>query len=86
MSFKSLKEFGVSAERLGSICKRWMARVQRFVLRARVCVSYVEMYAKNLRYPQTFVLHVQIPVVPHSDAFTSHIWTRCLNCNDCGAS
>lgn len=53
---------------------------------ARVCVSYVEMYAKNLRYPQTFVLHVQIPVVPHSDAFTSHIWTRCLNCNDCGAS
>ncbi|XP_062276724.1 CUGBP Elav-like family member 2 isoform X2 [Scomber scombrus] len=28
MSFKSLKEFGVSAERLGSICKRWMARVQ----------------------------------------------------------
>lgn len=36
MSFKSLKEFGVSAERLGSICKRWMARVQRFVL--CVCV------------------------------------------------
>lgn len=32
MSFKSLKEFGVSAERLGSMCKRWMARVQRFVL------------------------------------------------------
>lgn len=31
MSFKSLKEFGVSAERLGSICKRWMARVQRSV-------------------------------------------------------
>ncbi|XP_037622713.1 CUGBP Elav-like family member 2 isoform X3 [Sebastes umbrosus] len=28
MSFRSLKEFGVSAERLGSICKRWMARVQ----------------------------------------------------------
>ncbi|XP_077424009.1 CUGBP Elav-like family member 2 isoform X3 [Vanacampus margaritifer] len=28
MSFKSLKEFGVSAERLGSIYKRWMARVQ----------------------------------------------------------
>ncbi|XP_061780605.1 CUGBP Elav-like family member 2 isoform X4 [Nerophis lumbriciformis] len=28
MSLKSLKEFGVSAERLGSICKRWMARVQ----------------------------------------------------------
>ncbi|KAM9816061.1 CUGBP Elav-like family member 2 isoform 1-T1 [Syngnathus typhle] len=28
MSFKSLKDFGVSAERLGSICKRWMARVQ----------------------------------------------------------
>lgn len=31
MSFKSFKEFGVSAERLGSICKRWMARVQRSV-------------------------------------------------------
>lgn len=31
MSFKSLKEFGVSAERLGSICKRWMTRVQRSV-------------------------------------------------------
>lgn len=31
MSFRSLKEFGVSAERLGSICKRWMARVQRSV-------------------------------------------------------
>lgn len=31
MSFKSLKEFGVSAERLGSICKRWMFRVQRSV-------------------------------------------------------
>lgn len=31
MSFKSLKEFGVSAERLGSICKRWMFRVQRYV-------------------------------------------------------
>lgn len=31
MSFKSLKEFGVSAERLGSLCKRWMARVQRSV-------------------------------------------------------
>lgn len=31
MSFKSLKEFGVSAERLGSICKRWMAGVQRSV-------------------------------------------------------
>lgn len=31
MSFKSLKEFGVSAERLGSFCKRWMTRVQRFV-------------------------------------------------------
>lgn len=31
MSFKSLKDFGVSAERLGSICKRWMARVQRSV-------------------------------------------------------
>ncbi|KAM9754886.1 CUGBP Elav-like family member 2 isoform 4-T5 [Menidia menidia] len=28
MSFRSFKEFGVSAERLGSICKRWMARVQ----------------------------------------------------------
>uniref|UniRef100_A0AAX7TNW8 RRM domain-containing protein n=1 Tax=Astatotilapia calliptera TaxID=8154 RepID=A0AAX7TNW8_ASTCA len=28
MSFKSLKEFGVSAERLGSFCKRWMTRVQ----------------------------------------------------------
>lgn len=29
MSFKSFKELGVSAERLGSFCKRWMARVQR---------------------------------------------------------
>ncbi|XP_062318177.1 CUGBP Elav-like family member 2 isoform X3 [Osmerus eperlanus] len=28
MSFKSFKEFGVCAERLGSFCKRWMARVQ----------------------------------------------------------
>ncbi|XP_070401244.1 CUGBP Elav-like family member 2 isoform X4 [Nothobranchius furzeri] len=28
MSFKSFKEFGVSAVRLGSYCKRWMARVQ----------------------------------------------------------
>ncbi|KAK5604553.1 CUGBP Elav-like member 2 [Crenichthys baileyi] len=28
MSLKALKEFGVSAERLGSIYKRWMARVQ----------------------------------------------------------
>ncbi|XP_055367178.1 CUGBP Elav-like family member 2 isoform X6 [Betta splendens] len=28
MSFKSFKELGVSAERLGSFCKRWMARVQ----------------------------------------------------------
>lgn len=31
MSYKSLKDFGVSAERLGSMCKRWMARIQRFV-------------------------------------------------------
>lgn len=29
MSFKSFKDLGVSAERLGSFCKRWMARVQR---------------------------------------------------------
>lgn len=29
MSFMSFKELGVSAERLGSFCKRWMARVQR---------------------------------------------------------
>ncbi|XP_010794010.1 CUGBP Elav-like family member 2 [Notothenia coriiceps] len=28
MSFKSFKELGVSAERLGSFCKRWMARSQ----------------------------------------------------------
>ncbi|XP_076578874.1 CUGBP Elav-like family member 2 isoform X9 [Chaetodon auriga] len=28
MSFRSFKELGVSAERLGSFCKRWMARVQ----------------------------------------------------------
>ncbi|XP_034032046.1 CUGBP Elav-like family member 2 isoform X2 [Thalassophryne amazonica] len=28
MSFKALKDFGVSAERLGSICKQWMTRVQ----------------------------------------------------------
>ncbi|XP_043965035.1 CUGBP Elav-like family member 2 isoform X4 [Gambusia affinis] len=28
MSFRSFKEWGVSAERLGSFCKRWMARVQ----------------------------------------------------------
>lgn len=38
-----------------------------------VCVSYIKMYAKNLRYPETFVRHVHIPVVPHSDAFTSHV-------------
>lgn len=47
MSFKSLKEFGVSAERLGSICKRWMARVQRsvytidFTLVNGFCQSFV---------------------------------------------
>lgn len=29
MSFKSFKDLGVSAERLGSFCKRWMAHVQR---------------------------------------------------------
>lgn len=29
MSFKSFKELGVSAERLGSFCKRWMGRVPR---------------------------------------------------------
>lgn len=69
MSFKSLKEFGVSAERLGSMCKRWMARVQRFVL----CASYVGMYVKNLRYSQTFVLHTSIPVVPDSGDFALHI-------------
>ncbi|MEQ2180508.1 CUGBP Elav-like member 2 [Ameca splendens] len=28
MSFKSFKEWGVSAERLGSFCKRWMVRIQ----------------------------------------------------------
>ncbi|XP_058273268.1 CUGBP Elav-like family member 2 isoform X6 [Hemibagrus wyckioides] len=28
MAFKSFKDFGVSAERLGSFCKRWMNRVQ----------------------------------------------------------
>ncbi|XP_042578180.1 CUGBP Elav-like family member 2 isoform X9 [Cyprinus carpio] len=28
MSFKSLKDLGVSAERIGSFCKRWMNRVQ----------------------------------------------------------
>ncbi|XP_052348095.1 CUGBP Elav-like family member 2 isoform X10 [Oncorhynchus keta] len=28
MSFKSFKELGVSAERLGSFCRRWMGRVQ----------------------------------------------------------
>uniref|UniRef100_A0A3P8XJ54 RRM domain-containing protein n=1 Tax=Esox lucius TaxID=8010 RepID=A0A3P8XJ54_ESOLU len=28
MSFKSFKELGVSAERLGSFCRRWMTRVQ----------------------------------------------------------
>ncbi|GAA6076413.1 CUGBP Elav-like family member 2 isoform X8 [Tachysurus ichikawai] len=28
MAFKSFKDFGVSAERIGSFCKRWMNRVQ----------------------------------------------------------
>lgn len=31
MSFKSLKDLGVSAERIGSFCKRWMNRAQRSV-------------------------------------------------------
>lgn len=31
MSFKSIKDLGVSAERIGSFCKRWMNRVQRSV-------------------------------------------------------
>ncbi len=31
MSFKSLKDLGVSAERIGTFCKRWMNRAQRSV-------------------------------------------------------
>lgn len=82
MSFKSLKEFGVSAERLGSMCKRWMSRVQRFVL----CASYAEMYVENLLYPQTFVLHVSVLVLPDLDAFALKIWIGRFNYNDRGAS
>lgn len=54
MSFKSLKEFGVSAERLGSICKRWMARVQRSVP-SLALVSFIYLF-KSERMPSTCIL------------------------------
>lgn len=44
MSFKSLKEFGVSAERLGSICKRWMTGVQRSV--CKIVFSLVQSFCQ----------------------------------------
>lgn len=43
MSFKSFREFGVSAERLGSFCKRWMARVQR-----SVCETLFTLFSSSL--------------------------------------
>lgn len=48
MSFKSLKDFGVSAERLGSICKRWMARVQRSVRKIVFTLVYPFCQSHNV--------------------------------------
>lgn len=48
MSFKSLKDFGVSAERLGSICKRWMARVQRSVCKIVFTLVYLFCQSHNV--------------------------------------
>lgn len=48
MSFKSFKDFGVSAERLGSICKRWMARVQRSVCKIVFTLVYLFCQSHNV--------------------------------------
>lgn len=64
MSFKSLKEFGVSAERLGSICKRWMARVQRSVCSVTfVRPEFCQQEFKNLQYPEGFVSYMQFKAI-----------------------
>lgn len=77
MSFKSLKEFGVSAERLGSICKRWMARVQR-----SVCKIVFNTYILSIFLPTNFrkgkKIHMcarLIPFLYHS--FDLTIFTFC---------
>lgn len=78
MSFKSLKEFGVSAERLGSICKRWMARVQRFV----VCAFMLKCMLYVFWYFQTFV-SIQV-VVDLIELLLCTFKLGCFRCNDCG--
>jgi len=73
MSFRSLKEFGVSAERLGSICKRWMARVQR-----SVCVCDIAFTLVYLFDSLTFHNVVEIILcvcVPH--IFCATVYTSC---------
>lgn len=96
MSFKSLREFGVSAERLGSICKRWMARVQRSVKKIFFCfksrsipfssmlIWYVRCYACGEECLWRPVAWLPVMVSSPTPVSSAGLRLRCSSCRYTG--